>query len=87
MQIRGMFTAHPASVDETYTEHARCAGHFAKELALAAGAAAVHAVCPSMFETTASKKIKALHCEMTSGARGHTAEPGHATDSVSQLAS
>ena len=73
MQIRGMFTAHPASVDETYTEHARCAGHFAKELALAAGAAAIHAVCPSMFETTASTKIKALHCEMTSGARSANA--------------
>lgn len=70
MQIRSMFSDHPASVNETYTEHARCASHFAKELALAAGAAAVHAVCPSMFETTASTKIKALHAEMTAGARG-----------------
>jgi len=70
MKIRGMFTDHPASVDETYSEHARCAGHFAKELALAAGAAAVHAVCPSMFEKTASTKIRTLHAEMTAGARG-----------------
>ena len=70
MQLPAMFTEHPASVNETYTEHARCAGHFAKELALAAGAAAIHAVCPSLFVTTASTKIKALHGEMTAGARG-----------------
>lgn len=70
MQLPAMFTQHPASVNETYAEHARCASHFAKELALAAGAAAVHAVCPSMFETTASTKIKALYGEMTSGTRG-----------------
>jgi len=79
MQLRSMFTEHPASVNETYTEHARCASHFAKELALAAGAAAVHAVFPSMFVTTASTKIKALHGEMTAGARGEIdCDPAHA---------
>ena len=39
-----IFTDHPNSVGETYGEHARFALRFAGQLAMAAGAAAVHAV-------------------------------------------
>lgn len=69
MALTSAFTSHPASVDETYGEHARVASHFAKELFVASLAAAVHAVLPFCFEKTASTKIKCLHQEITSGAR------------------
>ena len=65
------FTEHPASVGESYSEHFRVAAHFACCLAKASGAAAVHAVVPSMCKTTASACIRELYAEMNSGARSH----------------
>lgn len=59
--IARLFTAHPAAVEETYLEHARFAGGFAGQLALAAGAAAVHAVLPFCFEKTASRIVARLY--------------------------
>jgi hypothetical protein len=70
MALRQHFTEHPASVGETYLGHFRVAAHFSRCLAKAAGAAAVHAVVPSMCETTASECIRELYAEMNSGARG-----------------
>ncbi|WP_051062465.1 DUF6356 family protein [Ilumatobacter nonamiensis] len=66
------FTEHPASVDETYAEHFRVATSCAGSLAIAAGAALVHAVVPALCEKTASRRIKALHARVTSGARAET---------------
>jgi hypothetical protein len=76
MEIRHHFTDHPAVVGETYGEHLRVAAGFAGSLALAAGAAAVHAVIPSMFERTASRRIIAMHEKMTTGARAALHQPG-----------
>lgn len=59
--ISQIFLNHPASVDETYGQHARFAGSFALKLFLAAGAAAVHAVIPCLFEKTASKMVGELY--------------------------
>lgn len=73
MVMKQHFTEHPASVGESYTEHFRVATHFARRLAKAAGAAAVHAVVPSMCKTTASECIRELYAEMNSGARSHAA--------------
>jgi uncharacterized protein DUF6356 len=61
MQIRGLFTSHPASVGETYGEHMRVALSFAAPLAKAAGAALVHAFLPFLFTTTASLTVKSLY--------------------------
>lgn len=55
------FTAHPASVGESYGEHLGFALRMAGRLALAAGAAAVHAVLPFCFERTASRMIAEMH--------------------------
>ncbi|MGB3733916.1 MAG: DUF6356 family protein [Ilumatobacter sp.] len=74
MQIRQHFTEHPASVGETYGEHFKVAAGFAGSLAIAAMAAAVHAVVPSRCSKTASKRITAMHQQMTSGARAATLE-------------
>ena len=70
MDLRHHFTDHPASVGETYGEHFRVAAGFAASLAIAAGAAAIHAVVPSRCEHTASRRISAMHTRITSGARG-----------------
>ena len=59
-----IFTEHPASVDETYLQHARFALSFAFWLGLAALAALVHAVIPKLCETTASTIIRRLVTRM-----------------------
>jgi hypothetical protein len=74
MAIRQHFTDHPESVGETYGEHFRVAAGFAGTLAVAAAAAAVHAVIPCRCTKTASNRIMALHEQMTSGARGENLE-------------
>lgn len=56
-----LFLNHPHSVDETYLEHARFAGGFAGQLALASGAALIHAVFPFLFEKTASRIVARLY--------------------------
>jgi hypothetical protein len=58
------FVDHPASVNETYLEHALFAGRFAFLLFAAGCAALVHAVIPSLFETTASRMISKLYSQM-----------------------
>ena len=63
-QIARLFTDHPQSVDETYFEHLLFAGRFSGKLALAAGAALVHAILPFTFEKTASRIINELHHRM-----------------------
>ena len=63
--LRG-FQDHPASVDETYWGHMRFALGFAGALFLAGGAALVHAFVPPLFETTASRRVKALHARIVS---------------------
>ncbi len=73
MAMKQHFTEHPASVGESYAEHFRVAAHFARCLTKAAGAAAVHAVVPSMCQTTASECIRSLYAEMNSGARAQAA--------------
>lgn len=59
--IAKLFTAHPASVDETYLEHAAFAGRFSLMLFAAAFAALVHAVLPFAFEKTASRIVARLY--------------------------
>ena len=59
--ISQIFLTHPASVDETYGQHAKFASGFALKLFAAGGAAAVHAVIPCLFEKTASKILAQLY--------------------------
>lgn len=59
--ISRAFTAHPASVGETYGEHFRFASRFSFRLLVAGLAAAVHAVIPCLFEKTASRMIAEMY--------------------------
>ncbi|WP_439122837.1 DUF6356 family protein [Marivita sp.] len=61
-----VFIKHPETVDETYFEHMRFAAGFAFWLAVAAGAALIHAVIPAMCETSASRIIRRMHAKMES---------------------
>ncbi len=60
MQLRRAFTEHPAAVGESYLEHFGVAMGFARCLGRASAAALVHAVVPSMCQTTASDCILEL---------------------------
>ena len=63
------FIEHPASVGETWREHAATAFGFSWRLQLAALAALVHAVFPFMFVKTASMLITALYERMVTHRR------------------
>ena len=59
--MTNLFLSHPRKVNETYLEHAGFALRFSGWLALAAGAALVHAILPFLFETTASRIVARLY--------------------------
>jgi hypothetical protein len=60
-KIANLFTAHPASVDETFFQHMAFAMTFCFWLFAAAFAALIHAFLPFMFEKTGSKIITRLY--------------------------
>lgn len=59
--IARIFTNHPASVGESYLEHAAFASRFSLTLFGAACAAMVHAILPFAFEKTASTAVARLY--------------------------
>lgn len=70
-----LFLAHPRTVDESYFEHMRFALGFSSKLLAAGLAALVHAFIPCLFETTASRSIKAMHARIVN--RGAAPAPVH----------
>lgn len=58
-----LFVDHPASVDESYAEHAVFAGRFAVKLFAAGFCALIHAVIPGLFEKTASRMIGEMYAK------------------------
>jgi hypothetical protein len=59
--IHNRFTEHPASIGETWSQHARFALSCSSLLALASIAALVHAILPPLFKTTTRRTIDRLH--------------------------
>jgi hypothetical protein len=59
--LHRLFLSHPEAVDESYGEHFLFALGFAACLFGAGLAALIHAVVPSLFETTASRMIREMH--------------------------
>lgn len=60
-RLTDAFTAHPASVDETYLQHFAFALKFSGLLFAAACAAFVHALLPFLFERTAGNITRRLY--------------------------
>ena len=58
-----LFTAHPASVEESFGQHFLFALKFSGLLFAAALAALIHAILPFTFEKTASKIVARLHAK------------------------
>jgi Family of unknown function (DUF6356) len=77
------FTAHPASVNETYFQHMAMAFGFGGRMLVGALACFVHAVFPWLCLTRGSDTIRALHHRMVSHRvvphGGRPVEPGRTT--------
>lgn len=69
MDLRHLFTEHPASVGESYWGHLLRASWFSGRLLLAAGACLVHAFLPFLFVRTGSQAITELYGAMVTGRR------------------
>ncbi|MFQ5774283.1 MAG: DUF6356 family protein [Kiloniellaceae bacterium] len=69
--LRSLFTEHPASVDETYTEHMAAAASFAARMLLGSLACLVHALLPFLFVKTGSSIIAELNERMVTNRRRH----------------
>jgi hypothetical protein len=75
MDLLRAFTEHPASVDETYTEHMGRAACFGFRMIGAGFACLVHAVLPFLFVRTGSSAIAELNDRMVVKRRGGAAAP------------
>jgi Family of unknown function (DUF6356) len=64
MPIAKLFTDHPASVDETYTEHLAIASGFGIRMILGGFACLLHGIFPFLFVKTGSQQIGTLHERM-----------------------
>ncbi len=62
--LKSLFTAHPASVNETYGEHMTVASGFALRMVLGGFACLVHGFLPFLFVKTGSTVIGELHQRM-----------------------
>ncbi len=64
MDLRRLFTEHPASVGETYFEHMGRAAGFSIRMLLGGMACLVHAILPFLFVRTGSRMIALLNERM-----------------------
>lgn len=59
-----VFTEHPASVGETYSEHLKVASSFGFEMIASGFACLIHGLVPALFVRTGSQTIQRLHDRM-----------------------
>lgn len=67
-----LFTDHPASVNETYTEHAGFAFGFGLRMIAGGIACCLHGLFPFLFERTGSRIIITLHQRLAANRRPTT---------------
>ncbi len=63
-KLHTLFTSHPQSVNETYTEHFKIASYYGWTMLISGIACLIHAVLPFLFLTTASSNLKTLNKKM-----------------------
>ena len=73
--MKRLFTDHPATVGESYTEHMGMACRFAGHMLLGGVACLVHALLPFLFVKTGSAIITELHCRMVTSRDGLAPAP------------
>lgn len=69
--VASLFTAHPATVGETYLQHLHSAAKFSVLMFCGAAACLVHAVLPFAFVRTGSSMIERLHHMMITARARH----------------
>lgn len=67
--MQKLFTAHPASVDETYWQHLGTATRFGARLIVTGVACFVHGLLPFTFERTGSRTVETLFKQMVARRR------------------
>jgi Family of unknown function (DUF6356) len=67
MDLSSLFTDHPASVGETYSEHLGRATSFGWRMIFAGFACMLHGVLPFLFVRTGSRAIAELNERMIAG--------------------
>lgn len=72
MDIGRWFTAHPATVGETYTEHLGMASSFGCRMVVAGVACMLHGLLPFLFVRTGSRTVAELHEQMIAGRSART---------------
>lgn len=80
--LKSLFTDHPASVDETYTQHLAHATGFGLRMVGAGFACLIHALLPFLFVKTGSTAIADLHDRMVVNRRRQSGTPVGATGSA-----
>ncbi|GGK35310.1 DUF6356 family protein [Salinarimonas ramus] len=73
---RFSFTAHPASVGESYVEHMGVAFSFGGRMLAAGLACLVHGIFPFLFTKTGSKTVTELHERMVRNRVRHAHREG-----------
>ena len=58
------FLKHPRSLGETYAGHFSTAFAFGARMVAGGLACIVHAICPALFERTASRTVAALYLSL-----------------------
>ena len=74
MNVRRLFTDHPASVGESYLQHLFVAAGYGMRMVTSGLACLVHAFLPFLFVRTGSRCIEQLHSEMLVRRRRRTIE-------------
>jgi hypothetical protein len=64
MDLSSLFTEHPASVGETYSEHLVRASSFGWRMVFAGFACMLHGILPFLFVRTGSRTIAELNEQM-----------------------
>lgn len=77
--LHRLFQAHPASIGESYREHAGIAGRFGAAMVGGGLKCLIHALVPALYERAASDCVAKLNGEL---ARRRAASPGADPDYV-----
>jgi Family of unknown function (DUF6356) len=64
MSFSKLFTEHPGTVGETYSEHMGVALYFGARMVVAGSACMLHGLFPFLFVKTGSTTVRHLHDEM-----------------------
>ena len=75
-----LFTDHPASVGETYSQHLCSAWYFSAHMLFGAFCCFMHGLLPFLFEKTGSNRIAHLHDRMIVNRSRLPQQPGKPED-------